>query len=163
MRVFLPLDASGASCNGQNSANPSVKPCFLRCCVFQTAINICAKTSPKCPTKTSQKRQKSEKRHSGQASKKHLFFQSVLFSKCAWKGLEKGHPPLHFWSHFFGFFGPGWPVSPRPPKMPFAIRIDSYNHENHASVYYLMRFCCIVFVCIHVHAQAFLCICFRLL
>ena len=104
MRVFLPLDASGASCNGQNSANPWVKPCFLRCCVFQTAINICAKTSPKCPTKTSQKRQKSEKRHSGQASKKHLFFQSVLFSKCVRKAPQTGRPPPYIWTHFSTFF-----------------------------------------------------------
>ena len=89
MRVFLPIDASGASCNGQNSANPWVKQCFLTCCVFQTATNICAKTSPKWPTKASQKRQKSEKRHSGQASKKHIFFESVLFSKCAQKWPQK--------------------------------------------------------------------------
>ena len=164
MRVFLPLEASGASCNGQNSANPWVKPCFLRCCVFQTAINICAKISPKCSTKASQKRQKSKQKLLGQASKKHLFFQSVLLSKCARKGpptrthyLLILHSLLSIFSELVGLCRPDsqkrhslWHLPPKIMKI---------------TVWFTLCYVCfcIISVCKRAHARAFLCNYLRLL
>ena len=132
MRVFLPLEAFGASFNGQNSVNPLVEPCFLRCCVFQTAINICAKISPKCFTKASQKRPKSEQKLLGQASKK----QSVLLSKCARKGPPTRTHYLLILHSLLNIFSE--PV-PRLPKTSFAMTFAPKNHENHCSVYSLIR------------------------
>ena len=56
--------------------------------------------SPKCSTKAPQKRQKSKQKLLGQALKKHLFFQSVLFSKCARKAPQTGHPTRQIWVPF---------------------------------------------------------------
>ena len=99
----------------------------------------------------------------GRLLKNTSFSRAYFSANVLEKPPKQDVPPLTFGFTFQHFFGPGWPVSPRPPKTLFAIPFCCKNQENHASVYYLMRFCCIVFVCIHVHAQAFLCICFRLL
>ena len=72
---------------------------------------------------------------------------------CSKRPPNKTCPPLTFGLTFQPFFGPGWPVSPRHPKTLFAIPFCCKNHQNHTLVYYLLRFCCIVFVCIHVHAH----------
>ena len=117
MRFFLPLDASGTSCNGQNSADPTVKRWFLRCRVFQAAINICAKTSPKCPTKASQKRQKSEKRTLWAGLQKtSLLSERTCWQMCSKRTSNEGASTVTSGLTFERVFGPGWHVPPRPPQ-----------------------------------------------
>ena len=121
------------------------------------------KNLSKVPHQSILKSSEIRKKHSGQASKKLLFFQSVLFSKCARKGSQTRHTPLTFELTFELFFGPGWPVSPKPPRTLFAIQFCCKNHENHYLFTIPDVFCCILFVCTHVHGHAFLCNLFRLL
>ena len=113
--MFLPLDASGASCNGQNSVNPAVKQWFLRFDVFQTAIDICAKTHPKCSTKASTNF-RNLKNTLGRLLNNSLFAECTFQQMCLNKPSNKKCAPLDLLSLLKVFSDLAGPCRPDPPK-----------------------------------------------